>query len=275
MTYLWSGMILAGIIYGIISGNMQAVTEAVVSCSREAVSLCISMAGITAMWTGLMKIAEMAGLVDRLAEKLGPVLHFLFPGLKRDSKACRYISVNFMSNFMGLNWAATPAGLEGIKELAKEEERRRKEERRCKEERVHEDEGIYEDKEIHEDKGIHKDKGVHEDKMIHINKGVHENIGVHKDKGVYKDEKVCKGGMNTSYKRRPTVPEGTASDEMCTFLIMNISSLQLIPVNIIAYRAQYGSVDPAAIVGPAVIATAVSTVTAAIFCKLMNRKPVC
>lgn len=66
------------------------------------------------------------------------------------------------------------------------------------------------------------------------------------------------------------VPKGTASNEMCTFLILNISSLQLIPVNMIAYRSQYGSVDPTAIVGPAIVATAVSTLVAILFCKIMN-----
>jgi len=63
-----------------------------------------------------------------------------------------------------------------------------------------------------------------------------------------------------------------ASDEMCTFLVLNISSLQLIPVNMIAYRSQYGSVSPSAIVGPAIIATAVSTLTAIIFCKIVTVK---
>lgn len=65
---------------------------------------------------------------------------------------------------------------------------------------------------------------------------------------------------------------GIASNEMCTFLILNISSLQLIPVNVIAYRSQYGSVNPTAIVGPAIAATAVSTMVAVIFCKVMNGK---
>lgn len=59
-----------------------------------------------------------------------------------------------------------------------------------------------------------------------------------------------------------------ATDEMCVFLIINISSLQLIPMNIIAYRGEYGSVNPAAIVGPALIATFCSTLAALIFCKL-------
>ncbi len=64
---------------------------------------------------------------------------------------------------------------------------------------------------------------------------------------------------------------GTANNEMCTFLIVNISSLQLIPINMIAFRSQYGSADPAAIVGPALLATAVSTLTGVVFCRIMCR----
>jgi len=65
--------------------------------------------------------------------------------------------------------------------------------------------------------------------------------------------------------------ERVASREMCTFLILNISSLQLIPVNMIAYRSQYGSVNPSVIIGPAIIATLISTITAVIYCKLKDR----
>ena len=70
----------------------------------------------------------------------------------------------------------------------------------------------------------------------------------------------------------PVRKRGLASNEMCTFLILNISSLQLIPVNVIAYRSQYGSVNPAAIVGPGIAATAVSTLVAVVFCKVMDGK---
>lgn len=62
----------------------------------------------------------------------------------------------------------------------------------------------------------------------------------------------------------------TASNSMCTFLILNISSLQLVPVNMIAYRSQYGSVNPAAVLGPALIATTCSTLAAVVFCKGMD-----
>ena len=76
-------------------------------------------------------------------------------------------------------------------------------------------------------------------------------------------------------KRRlpgPVRKRGIASNEMCTFLIINISSLQLIPVNVIAFRSQYGSVNPAAIVGPGIVATAVSTLVAVVFCKMIDGK---
>ncbi len=70
----------------------------------------------------------------------------------------------------------------------------------------------------------------------------------------------------------PVRKRGVASNEMCTFLILNISSLQLIPMNVIAYRSQYGSVNPTAIVGPGIAATAVSTIVAVIYCKMMDGK---
>ena len=66
-------------------------------------------------------------------------------------------------------------------------------------------------------------------------------------------------------------PAGTASNEMCTFLIINISSLQLIPINVIAYRSQYGSVNPASIIGAGIVSTLISTAIAVIYCKLKER----
>ena len=63
---------------------------------------------------------------------------------------------------------------------------------------------------------------------------------------------------------------GVASREMCTFLVLNISSLQLIPVNMIAYRSQYGSVNPTAVVLPAILATMISTLAGILFIKGME-----
>ncbi len=70
----------------------------------------------------------------------------------------------------------------------------------------------------------------------------------------------------------PIRKKGIASNEMCTFLIINISSLQLIPVNVIAFRSQYGSVNPAGIVGAGILATTASTLAAVLYCKVMDGK---
>ena len=75
-------------------------------------------------------------------------------------------------------------------------------------------------------------------------------------------------------RRRGRLNHGStsASNAMCNFLILNISSLQLIPVNVIAFRSQYGSVEPTAIVGAGIVATLVSTLTGCIFCKVAERR---
>lgn len=198
LNYLWGGMILIGILYGTVTGNLKEVTEAAVNSSKEAVSLCIVMAGVTAMWVGVMKIAENSGLIAQMMKRMKPLLRFFFPRIPENHPAQQHIAMNIIANVLGLGWAATPAGLQAMEEL----------------------------KNLEEDRRAGKLPG-------------------------------------------PVQKKGTASNEMCTFLILNISSLQLIPVNIIAYRSQYGSVNPTAIVGPAIAATAVSTIVAVVFCKVM------
>lgn len=207
MNYLWAGMIIVGIIFGAFNGKMPEVTKEALDSSKEAVTLCITMMGVMSFWVGMMEIATKAGVIELASKKMGPLLKFLFPGIPEGHPAKEHIAVNFISNFLGLGWAATPAGLKAMEELEKLEEERRR----------------YD-------------------------------------------------GKRTAGKRRRAVPRGVASNEMCTFLIMNISSLQLIPMNVIAYRSQYGSVNPTAIVGPAIAATAVSTLAAVVFCKVMEGK---
>lgn len=219
MNYLWGGMIIVGVIYGALTGRLDAVTDQALASAKEAITLCITMAGVMAFWVGIMRIAERAGMVEQAARSLNPVMGFLFPNLPKDSPARTYIAMNMVANFLGLGWAATPAGLSAMKELEKLEEERRAD-------------------------------------------APPEMSG--EPRGKRKRRLRASG--------RAAVPRGVASSEMCTFLIINISSLQLIPVNIIAYRSQYGSVNPAAIVGPAIVATAVSTAVAIIFCKIMDKR---
>ena len=201
LNYLWVGMILVGIVYGAFNGKMPDITNAALDSAKEAVTLCITMIGVMSFWTGIMEIASRAGIIGMAARKMRPLIRFLFPRIPKEHRANEHITTNFIANFLGLGWAATPAGLKAMEELGKLEDDRR-----------------------------------------------------------------------AGRAAGPARKKGIASNEMCTFLIINISSLQLIPVNVIAYRSQYGSANPAGIVGAGSAATAVSTGAAIVFCKLMDRK---
>ena len=244
LNYLWAGMLLLGIVYAAFNGTLPEVTESCLNGAKEAVELCLSVAGVVAFWNGLMTIAKESGLVSLAARRVRPFLVWLMPGLKGQDEAMDAISVNMAANVLGLGWAATPAGLQAMEALAALEEKRRK--------------GEAEINVGRDWKGADVVKG-----------GCAAKSQVSMEYRTVGERGTAKS--NGSWGRGK-MPVGIASNEMCTFLILNISSLQLIPVNVIAYRSQYGSVDPAAVVGPGIVATAVSTGVAVIFCKMMNRR---
>lgn len=191
LNYLWGCMILIGVVYAALTGNIDSVTSGALDGAKDAVSLCITMLGVMAFWCGLMEIAEKSGLIDKCKCGVAPLISWLFPNVPRQSRAFSYITTNMISNFLGLGWAATPAGIRAMQELSE------------------------------------------------LN------------------------GHNS-----------VASCDMCTFLVINISSIQLIPVNIIAYRSQYGSANPTSILFPSIIATTCSTLVAVIFCRFMMKREV-
>lgn len=84
LNFLWIFMILAGIVYAAFTGNLPAVTDAALDAAQQAVTLCITMAGVLAFWVGLMRIAENAGMMQRAADRIYPLLHFLFPRIPRE-----------------------------------------------------------------------------------------------------------------------------------------------------------------------------------------------
>ena len=186
LNYLWAIMIITGVIYGILSGNITQVADGAIDSSKEAVTLCITMLGVMSLWTGLMEIAEKSGLIMTCTKKIRPVMHWMFPDVPCEHESMKHMTTNVIANILGLGWAATPAGIKAMEELAK---------------------------------------------------------------------------LNDMRKE--------ADDAMCAFLVINVSSLQLIPVNIIAYRSMYGSSNPTSIVAPAILATTVSTLVAVIFCRIM------
>lgn len=193
LNFLWAGMIVIGVVFAALQGDMGAVTNAALDSAKEAVTLCLTMLGVMSFWMGLMEIATKAGIIQALSKVLRPAIRFMFPNIPKGHKANEHITTNVIANILGLGWAATPAGLKAMESLSE----------------------------------LQKERGESRD---------------------------------------------VASDEMCTFLIINISSLQLIPINIIAYRSQYGSVNPTRIVGAGLVATIISTLVGGLYCKWKNRR---
>ena len=182
-----------GVGVSIVNGKAKETGLEVINSSKEAITLCIAMLGVMALWMGIMEIAMKSGVIEKLTKLFDPIMQILFPSIPKDSKAREYIAANFIANILGLGWAATPVGLKAMEELRK----------------------------------INNDSDV-------------------------------------------------ASCDICTFLIINISSLQLIPINIIAYRSQYGAVNPSSIIGFSIVSTLISTFAGVCFAivarKIANKK---
>ena len=190
INYIWCGMIIIGIIVGTLTGNIEAVSTAAIEWAETAVELSLGLIGVMALWLGLMKIAEEAGIVRGMGLLMKPIMVKLFPEVPADHPAMGSIVANMAANFFGLGNAATPLGIKAMQEL----------------------------------------------------QDLNEN----------KDE---------------------ASNAMVMFLAINTSSVTLISSSTIAYRSAAGAANPADIIGPTIIATAVSTTVAIIACKLLEKLP--
>ena len=177
MNLIWSIMIVLGILVSFFNGNICEMTDYVITAGKDAVQLAFTMCGIVPVWCGMMKIAEKSGLISALSRQMYPVIGKLFPDIPKNSSALKNITANITANIFGLGWAATPAGINAMKDMSK---------------------------------------------------------------------------LN-GYKK-------TASKSMCMIMVINMSSVQLITINIIAYRSQFGSSAPASVIFPGIIATAISTV---------------
>ena len=102
LNMIWAVMILLGVIFAACTGQMSAVTNAALDSAGEAIQLCITMAGVMALWMGIMEIGERAGLVEKLTNAIGPFLSFMFPHIPRKHPARGYIATNIIANVLGL-----------------------------------------------------------------------------------------------------------------------------------------------------------------------------
>ncbi len=170
--------------------KMKAVTDAAIDYAKTAVEIAMGLIGIMALWLGVMKVADEAGLVKILTRMLTPLSRRLFPDVPPDHPAIGAIIMNISANMLGLNNAATPFGLKAMEELN---------------------------------------------------------------------------------KLNPKV--GTATNAMCTFLVINTSGLVLIPATAIAVRAAAGSSNPGIIIGTSIVGAGCATVVGIFVAKIMEKLP--
>ncbi|NLG83128.1 MAG: hypothetical protein GX493_00660 [Firmicutes bacterium] len=179
MDLVWGLLLFFGALLGVVRGRPEAATAAIFRAAEGAITLAVGLLGTLALWGGLMRIMEEAGLPRVVARLFRPLLARLFPGLPPDHPALGSVAMAFGANLLGLGNAATPLGLKAMQELQ------------------------------------------------HLNED----------------------------------PDRPSAEE-CTFLCLVMGGLTLIPATVIALRARYRSQDPAACLGPALLATLAGTLAA-------------
>ena len=119
MAWIWTGMAAVSLIFAAWNGTMDAVGAAALEGAGAAVQLCIAMAGVLCLWSGVMEIMSRCGLSGKLAALLRPALRRLLPRASRDPETLAAVSANVSANLLGLGNAATPLGLAAMRELQK------------------------------------------------------------------------------------------------------------------------------------------------------------
>lgn len=188
MNYIWAGMLVFGIVFAVINGRLNEFSDGLMVSCTNGVYFVIGLAGIMAVWAGIMNIAKETGLIDLVADKTKPFINFLFPkGLEKDTIAM--ILMSFTANVFGAGNSATVFSLKAMEMLDAENHRRT-----------------------------------------------------------------------------------SASNEMCMFLAVNMSMIQLVPITVIKIRSEAGSVSAGSIIIPSIIAGLISMAASIIVCKLYERK---
>ncbi len=117
LNVIWLLLLASGIVVAAINGQVEVVTETALGAARDAVGICFDLIGIMALWLGIMKIAEEAGIIQSIANILKPFLRRLFPSVPPDHPAMGAIILNLSANMLGLGNAATPFGMKAMQEL--------------------------------------------------------------------------------------------------------------------------------------------------------------
>lgn len=119
INWIWMGMLLIGFGFAAVNGNIESVTKAVFDGAQTGVTVSFGLISILVFWLGMMRLAEEAGLLKKVAKLLNPIVRFLFPDVPKDHPAMGYILSNMSANLFGLGNAATPMGIKAMQELQK------------------------------------------------------------------------------------------------------------------------------------------------------------
>ncbi len=117
MGAIWTFLVAAAVVAAAANGRMSALTAAALGSAKDAVTLALGLAGAMALWLGLVRVAEEAGLVRAIARAARPLLRRLFPEVPPDHPAMGAIVMNVSANVLGLGNAATPFGVKAMQEL--------------------------------------------------------------------------------------------------------------------------------------------------------------
>ena len=116
---VWLILIVVGIVYGIITNNIEVINNTIVDSTKTSLDMLIKIFPVIALWMGLTNIASKSGLLNKLSLKLSPLLTKLFPDIPKGHESFALMASNMISNIFGLGSAATPFGLKAMNSLQK------------------------------------------------------------------------------------------------------------------------------------------------------------
>ena len=119
MTWVWSGMVILSLLFGLATGRLDAVADAALAGAGSAIELSLSMAGVLCLWSGVMEVMNVCGLSAGLARLFRPLLRRLLPEASRDTETLAAVSANVSANLVGLGNAATPLGIQAARRMAR------------------------------------------------------------------------------------------------------------------------------------------------------------
>lgn len=119
LNYIWVGLIILSILFGAINGKIAEVGLAAIEYAKTGVDIALGLVGVMALWLGILRIGEKAGLIQTISKIFFPILKRLFPSIPKDDPALGAMVMNLSANMLGLNNAATPLGLKAMEELQK------------------------------------------------------------------------------------------------------------------------------------------------------------